>query len=206
MSNLPQPPFQSPIQTLISGGNRVIGPWQQWISLLRKAVIDLQSASGGGTVATVQRYGSWQGTDSQALISATDAQAVKFDYTDIVTDGLSLALGQRILFGVAGVYNIQYSIQFDSTDTSIHDASVWFRKNGTDVSSSSSTISIPNQHGGVDGKAILAMNLLISVQAGDYIELWWSADNTNISIQTLPEGETPEAPQSPGVILTVVQA
>jgi hypothetical protein len=104
---------------------------------------------------------------------------------------------------VAGVYNVQFSVQMVNTDANFHDIDIWMRKNGTDVADSNSQFSIPGKHGGVDGHLIGALNLFIDMAANDYFELMWATNNANTTIQYIGAQTGPVRPATPSVILTV---
>ena len=112
----------------------------------------------------------------------------------------------RITFGLAGLYNVQYSVQFVNTGANIHDMDIWLRKNGTDVTESNSQFSIPAKHAGVDGHLIGALNFFVDVVAGDYIELMWSTSDTAATIQYIGPQTSPTRPGTPSVIVTVALA
>ena len=109
----------------------------------------------------------------------------------------------QIIVRSAGVYNIQFSIQFNYTDTQIQDVDVWFRKNGSDVAGSNSKFSVPNSHGGVDGHLIASLNFYIQLAAGDYVQLMWCTSSTLVTIEHLAAQTTPTRPSTPSVIVTV---
>ena len=111
----------------------------------------------------------------------------------------------RINFPNTGVFNIQFSLQLTNNDTQIQEVIVWFRKNGTDIPNSASIVSVPNKHGGIKGHFILALNLVEQFSAGDYVELYWTGDDTDLSIETLPAGVAPVYPQVPSVIITATK-
>jgi hypothetical protein len=104
---------------------------------------------------------------------------------------------------IAGVYNVQFSVQFVNTDNNIHDTDIWMRKNGTNVVDSNSQFSIPNRHGSVDGRLIAALNLFIDLAANEYVELMWSTTNTSTTIQYLAAQTAPVRPATPSVIATM---
>jgi hypothetical protein len=134
-------------------------------------------------------YGSFADTTDQPIATINTATVMTFNTTDFA-NGVSVVTSggkaSRITAVTAGIYNFQWSGQFQNTDTQIHDASIWVRKNGTDVVGSTGLISIPNRHGGVDGQGIYGWNFFFSLNANDYIELWWSATDAAISIQAYP--------------------
>ena len=112
-------------------------------------------------------------------------------------------------FAYAGVYSLTFSIQFTNSDTQIHDANVWLRKNNAgsagDVPDTDSKFSVINSHGGVHGNVIGTVNFVLSLAANDFIELVWSTTNTQISLESLPAGTSPVSPRIPSVVFTATQ-
>jgi hypothetical protein len=85
----------------------------------------------------------------------------------------------------------------------IHDANIWLQKNGTALPDSDSRWSVVGSHSGVDGHAIGTVNFILSLTAGDYIELYWQTGGTDISLQYVPA--LAPAPAIPSVIVTAAQ-
>jgi len=114
-------------------------------------------------------------------------------------------VASKIVVDTAGIYNIQFSVQFVNTDNQIHDTDIWFRKNGVDIANSNSQFSVPNIHGGVDGHLIGALNFFVELAATDYIELMWATQNTGLTIQAIAAQVSPTRPATPSVIVTVAR-
>lgn len=148
-------------------------------------------------------HGVFYDTTDQLAANTTTAYLISFNTTD-TTNGVSITNGTDIAVTHSGVYNIQFSIQFKNADTQAHYAYVWLRKNGTDIPESRSDFSIIDKHGSSNGALIAALNLMLLLTAGDYVQLVWATENTNISIQYEPAGTTPTTPAAPSVILTIV--
>ena len=150
-------------------------------------------------------YGSFADTTDQTA-TANTATVMTFDTTDF-SNGVSIVTsgGKASRFTVtnAGIYNFQWSGQFQNTDTQEHDVSVWVRKNGTDVVGSTGLVGVPSSHGGVDGHAVVGWNFLFSLAANDYIELWWSTPNVAVTIQAYPVGTTPTRPSTSSLVATM---
>jgi len=127
-------------------------------------------------------YGAFQDTTDQTIAAANTAYAMTLNTTDYA-NGVSVASNSRITVADAGIWNLQWSGQFQNTDSQLHDVRVWLKINGTVVTGSTGFISIPNSHGGVNGHSIAGWNYFLSLDATDYVELWWEADNTAISLQ-----------------------
>jgi hypothetical protein len=171
---------------------------------LLSALAALFGPQGGRHVNTP--YGAFQDLTDQS-VAANTATAMTFDTTDF-SNGIRLGKTgspstSKIYVDYDGLYNLQWSGQFQNTDTQIHDASVWVRKNGVDIAGTTGYVSVPNKHGGVNGHGIDAWNYFIEMNAGDYVELWWSATNTAITLQTYPAGVTPTRPTTASIVVTV---
>jgi hypothetical protein len=167
----------------------------------KDSVILFAPASAAAYVDSLP-YGAFQSLVDQSIASANTAYAMTLDTTDY-SNGVVLSNSSRLNVKNAGVYNLQWSGQFQNTDTSLHDVSVWLRKNGTDVTGSTGFISVPNSHGGVDGHTITGWNYFLELAANDYVEIYWSATSTNISLQFYPTQTSPTRPSTASVIATM---
>ena len=130
-------------------------------------------------------YGAFQSTVDQTAAAANTAYAMTLNTVDYA-NGVSVASNSRITVADAGIWNLQWSGQFQNTDSQLHDVRVWLKINGTVVTGSTGFISVPNSHGGINGNALVGWNYFVSLNATDYVELWWETDNTAISIQAYP--------------------
>ena len=135
-------------------------------------------------------------------VTANTANAMTFDTVDYSND-CSLVSTSQFTVTYAGIYNLQFSTQFQNSDTQLHDVSIWLRKNGTDIVGSTGFVSVPNKHGGVDGHAIVGWNFYLSLAAGDYIQLYWSTTNAAITIQAYPVGTSPTRPATASNVATL---
>lgn len=128
-------------------------------------------------------YGAFQDTTDQAAAAADTAYAITLNTTDYA-NGVSVVSNSRITVTDAGIWNLQWSGQFQNTDSQLHDARIWLKVNGTSITGSTGYISVPNSHGGVDGHLIAGWNYFLSLNSNDYVELWWETDSTKVSIQS----------------------
>ena len=104
----------------------------------------------------------------------------------------------------AGIYNYQYSVQWANTDTQIHTAYIWLRKNGVDVPGTASKFDITARHGGVDGYVISACYFYIDLAPGDRAELWAAVDNVGVYAEAYAAQTSPFAmPAIPSVVATL---
>jgi hypothetical protein len=183
----------------------VPGHGVQFVQTEGKDTTTLTLGVGDGTTGVLGYWGGFYDTTTQSISSTTTAYVVTLNGSDPNNDGVSITSGSRITFAHLGVYNVCTSIQFQNTDTQIHDATIWFRKNGVDVANSASYVSIPNSHGGVPGNLIFYVDLPQKLQTGDYMEIVWRATNTAVTLATLPAGASPTRPAAPSVLITVHQ-
>ena len=152
-------------------------------------------------------YGAWQDNSTQTAAASNTGYAMIFGTIDlenqvrVVSNGTNLT---RITFDNTGIYNLQFSSQFQNIDSTEGDVTIWLRLNGVDVPASSGFVSIPAKHGSVSGHTVVSWNYLLSVVAGQYYELMWStANHTSVSMKYYAAGSPP--PSTASVILTVTQ-
>ena len=142
-------------------------------------------------------------TEAQGVASASTALAIPFDTTD-TRNGVSLdpADSSKVVFAVAGYYNLQFSTQLINCTSSIDNVTFWFRQNTNDIAYSAGITSIPSKHAGGLGAAIVSWNLIVAINANDNIQLMMATDSGNTVAATYPPGTSPVHPASPSVILT----
>jgi len=127
-------------------------------------------------------YGAFQSTVDQTAAAANTAYAMTLNTVDYA-NGVSVASNSRITVADAGIWNLQWSGQFENTDSQDHDVRVWLKINGTVVTGSTGFFAAPSKHGSVDGHTLVGWNYFLSLNANDYVELWWETDSTLVSIQ-----------------------
>jgi hypothetical protein len=136
-------------------------------------------------------YGAFQDTTSQTL-AANVPTAMLFNTTDYAAD-VSLVSNSRLTVAYSGIYNLQWSGQFQNADNAIHNISVWLRKNGagpgSDIPGSRGVISVPARKSataGDEGVTIQGWNYYVELQAGEFVEIWWDTDNALVTLQAYP--------------------
>jgi hypothetical protein len=145
-------------------------------------------------------YGEFAKTNSQSPAAANTAYPLLFTNTEIA-NGVSIGTTtSEIYVAQAGLYNIACSVQITSGNSSQKAIWVWLRLNGTtDFPNSARVASITLNN----GYLVVTLNEVASLLAGDFIEVMYAADNTNVSIATV--AATAFAPAAPAVILAVTQ-
>jgi len=150
-------------------------------------------------------YGSFSDTTTQTASAINTPTAITFNTTDL-SNGVSIGTTtSQILFANAGIYNFQFSAEFQNTATTLSDVYIWIRKNGVDVVGSAGLISVPNSHAGVDGHSVNGWNYFVSVNSGDYLQIYWSTSATTTTIKYYAAQTSPAIPSTASVILTVNQ-
>jgi hypothetical protein len=147
-------------------------------------------------------YGAFQNDATQAITLVNTPYVVVLGTTDYA-NGTSLA-SNRITVAQSGIYNVQFSLQFENTHTSIVNTWVWLRKNGVDVNGTASTWAVVSTHGGIHGYAIGACNFYLDMAAGDYLELVVAADDIGINLEAYVAATSPfTRPSVPSSVVTV---
>jgi hypothetical protein len=79
----------------------------------------------------------------------------------------------------------------------------WFKKNGTNISNTTRLITVSVN----SAYTPISLSEFFSLDAGDYIELWWQADSTNVALVTVAAGGTApnDYPAAPAGIVAVNQ-
>jgi len=145
-------------------------------------------------------YGEFTKLDTQTPAAANTAYALTFTNTELANGVSRGTPTSRIVIAQAGLYNIAASVQITSTNSSQKSIWVWLRKNGTtDFPNSARVASITLNN----GYLVVTLNEVNSLLAGEYIEVMYASDSTNISIATV--AATAFAPAAPAAILAVTQ-
>lgn len=138
--------------------------------------------------------------------AANTAVPMYLNLTDL-SNGVSIEgtnnNASRIIVAHSGIYNLQWSGQFNNFSTSVHDVSVWLRVDGVDVPGTSGLVAIPSSHGGVDGQLIVGWNYLIQLNSEQYVELYWSTDNQEVTLECYAPLTSPTRPATASVIMTL---
>ena len=148
-------------------------------------------------------YGAFSDTTSQNPAATNTPYPITMNTTDLV-DGIYLdpAHTSRVMCPASGVYNFQFSLQLQSSTASTKKVVIWARINGTNVANSATDITIA----GNNSQQVAAWNFMLALNAGDYFELIWAVDDTNVSLYHEVAQTSPYAhPAIPSVIMTVSQ-
>lgn len=144
-------------------------------------------------------YGAFARTTDLSPALANTAYAIELNETN-VSNGIMLGTPpSRVTALHSGLYAFNASFQLASTNSSIKNVRMWFRKNGVDIPNSAIVRSLES------GTAIAVQSrmMFFSLSANDYIELMWASNDVNVNLDAIIG--TAYSPAAPAVLLTVDQ-
>ena len=175
---------------------------EQFMNILRLYFNQLDNLTGvligdnGGRFLRLP-YGSFSDSTTQTAAATGTAYAVTFNTTEYSNGAAISTPTSRILITDPGYYNFQFSLQLDKSSGATGHTYIWPRINGTNVPRSASEVAIQ----GTAAETIAAWNFVLEMQAGQYFELMWSVDDTNVQIKAVAAAAP--VPAIPSAILTV---
>ena len=172
-----------------------------YFNRLDNLLAQLQTSSGGAGIRLP--YGAFS-SDQDQTTTANTATLMTLNTTDFA-NGVSIASSQITVVN-AGIYNLQFSTQFQNTDNQIQDISIWLRQNGVDIPGSTGFISIParkSASAGEEAHEIIGWNYYLSMNAGDYIQIYWSTTLASVTIQAYNASTGPIRPSTQSVVATL---
>jgi hypothetical protein len=175
---------------------------EQFMNILRLYFNQLDNLTGtligdnGGRFLRLP-YGSFSDSTTQSHPTTGTAKAVTFNTTEYSNGAAISTPTSRIVITDPGYYNFQFSLQLDKSSGATGHTYIWPRINGTDVPRSASEVAIQ----GTAAENIAAWNFVLEMQAGQYFELMWSVDDTNVQLKAVAAAAP--VPAIPSAILTV---
>ena len=151
-------------------------------------------------------WGSFSDTTTQSASLADIAYPMKFNTIEgskgftIVND--SNGFPTRIKALQTGVYNLQFSSQFENTANTNIDINVWLDYTGSNVPRSGGHVSLTKVSGQF-ANVIAAWNYVLPIQQLDYVQLKWSSTANTATM--FYSGSNGIRPETPSVIATITQ-
>ena len=151
-------------------------------------------------------YGAFSSNQPQTT-TANTATLMTLNTTDFANN-VSIA-SSKITVANSGIYNLQFSAQVQSTDVAPQDIFIWLRQgNGggssADIVGSTGKVGIPARKTPADPfHSIIGWNYYLSMAADDYVEIYWSTTNANVTIHTYAASGTPTKPSTASVVATM---
>ena len=154
-------------------------------------------------------YGAFS-SDQDQTATANTATVMTLNTTDFSND-VGLDIGSKIKVTTPGIYNLQFSTQFQNTDNQIQDISIWLRQgndggSSADITGSTGYVSIParkSASAGEEAHEIVGWNYYLSMAVDDYVQIYWSTTNTSVTIQAYPTSTSPTRPSTQSVVATL---
>lgn len=163
-----------------------------YFNLLDTSLNNVLGVNGGQYVDCPNGLFFDLGTYSPAAINTGYPLEFKAPY---LSNAVSVVDDTKITVSVGGIYNFQYSSAVTSTDASLKTVWVWIVRNGTPVGYSTNEYTVS----GAGTDTIISWNFNIDLDVGEYIQMYWGADNTNVTI-----GTTAPTPPHPGIPANVI--
>jgi len=122
-------------------------------------------------------------TADQTLAAVNTGYPITFNQT-YLNNYIALQSGStsKIQVAVSGVYNFQLSVQLKSTNASGKDVQIWIKRGTTTIGYSGHRYTIE----GADNHFNVPWNFDIDLAANEYIEMYWGADDTAVTMEAIP--------------------
>jgi len=147
-------------------------------------------------------YGAFSDFTSQTTTVNT-ATLMALSVTDF-SNGVTLGTGSKITVANAGIYNLQFSAQIQSLDNAPQDVYIWLKQNGTDITGSTGKVGLPARKSPGDPfHDIKGWNYFLSMNANDYVQIYWSTTDVDVTIQTYAASGSPTKPSTASVVATM---
>jgi hypothetical protein len=151
-----------------------------------------------GAAGALGYYGSFfSDVDQTAVVNTPTAMTLN---NTAEANGISIVSSSRITFAYPGTYDIQFSAQAHHRGGAGNglELDIWFRKNGSNIADSATKLVIQK-----NDYLVPAWDFLLTVNAGDYVELMWQVNNDQIVLEHgAVVGSIPEVPS---LIVTAMQ-
>jgi hypothetical protein len=154
------------------------------------------------TIEQQQYYGEFSKTGTVSPAAINTSYAVTWDNVEIA-NGISIVSGSQLTVVDSGLYQFDITLQLSSGSSSAKTVRFWYKKNGTNVPNSTRIITMNINN----GYSPISMADFFSLAAGEYIELWWQSNDTNVSLATVAAGGTApnNYPAAPAALIAVTQ-
>jgi len=122
-------------------------------------------------------------TVDQTLTAVDTGYPITFNVAYLNNNvALQTASTSKIEVAVGGVYNFQLSAQLKSTNASAKDVQIWIKRNNVTIGYSAHKYTVE----GSDNHMNVSWNFNIDLAANEYIEMQWGADDTAVTLESIP--------------------
>lgn len=142
------------------------------------SVLDnLFTTDDGGKYLYMPRASFYSTVDQTAALVNT-GYAVTFNNTNY-SSNVTLSNNSRLNVVNSGVYNFDVTLQLEHNNSSDASVTIWEEKNGSAVAYSGHRFSVKG-----NDDYIIHWGFTVSLVAGDYIEVYWATDDTQLNLHT----------------------
>jgi hypothetical protein len=121
-------------------------------------------------------------TVDQTLAAVDTGYPITFNQTYLNNEvALQSGSTSKIEVNVDGVYNFQLSAQLKSTNASAKDVQIWIKRGTTTIGYSSHKYTLE----GSDNHMNVTWIFDIDLADGEYIEMYWGADDTSVTLEAI---------------------
>ena len=190
----------SPIEYNAQYFDQLLNVLRLYFNRLDALTGQLMTSSGGAGIRLP--YGAFSDFTSQTT-TANTATLMALNTTDF-SNSVTLVTGSKLTVANAGIYNLQFSAQLQNLDNAPQDVFIWLKQNGTDIVGSTGKVGMPaRKSAGVPSHDIKGWNYFLSMNAGDYVQIYWSTTNAAVTIETYAASGTPTKPSTASVVATL---
>lgn len=143
-------------------------------------------------------FGAFSDTTVQTMANTACEQVVTFNTCEI-TNGVTLVNTQCMQVSETGTYGIDFSLQLLHSSGGDAKASVWVKCNCADIPRSASYITV----NGNNSEQLATARILVNMNSSDYLQLYWNATDTDVSLSCVSAGASPTRPVSPSIIANI---
>jgi len=150
-------------------------------------------------------YGIFSDTTTQTGPQNT-ILSMSFNTTDIGGAGVSVVDNTKITVDNTGIYNLQFSAQFDRTTSGTNTVTIWFAYTGSSIPNSATDVLISGN--AANNPVVASWNYVLPMSASSYVEIYWSHDDNEadkVELKAIPARTGPVRPAVPSVIATLTQ-
>ena len=168
--------------------------------------------SDGGTTYKVKAgntsgdaaYGQFLSSVDQFITSGATQSYVMSADTVIDSVGVTVVDGSKFTFLSGGTYNLGFSVQLEKTlGAGTYTICIWANQNGLPIDDSTGDIILVGTP--LSSPTIAAWTYLLTVNAGDNVELLWSSSSSDVKLYAIPTRTNPDRPASPSVSVVITQ-
>jgi hypothetical protein len=132
---------------------------------------------------------------------ASTPTAITYNLAD-VTNGIALVIGSpsQIRVSKTGLYQVQFSIQFDKSGGGTSQVDAWLRKNGTDIPDSATQVVVA----GTNGETVMTVPYMLNLNANDFIEVVFASTDATVAVTSFPAWTTPGNPYNRPAVPSII--